>query len=353
MKSYKHLYPKVFCIRNLVLAWRKARKYKTKKDYVLEFEANLRENLLKLHEELKRGTYSPLPLKTFVLRDPKTRVISKSAFRDRIVHHAIINVLEPIFEKIFIYDSCANRKGKGNLFAIKRFDKFKRKVSENGLLASGVFDDNYVKGYCLKADIRHYFQEVNHEVLLNIIRRKIDDEIAIDLVRKILINGQNKKGIGMPLGNLTSQFFANVYLNEFDYFIKHELKVRYYLRYVDDFVILHHSKAQLEEWKQKINEFLNNELKIELHPEKSKVIPLSKGIDFVGFRNFYCFKLLRKRNILKMKSKIADFYEGNLSMSRILKSFQGWNAYAKWANCYNMRKNLAENLISNQKDSIS
>ena len=340
MKSYKHLYPKVFCIRNLVLAWRKARKYKTKKDYVIEFEANLRENLLKLHEELKNETYFPSPLRTFVLRDPKTRVISKSAFRDRIVHHAIINVLEPIFEKIFIYDSCANRKGKGNLFALNRFDIFKRKVSENGRLASERFDANNVRGYCLKADIKHYFQEVNHEVLLNIIRRKIDDENAINLIRKILVNGQNKKGIGMPLGNLTSQFFANVYLNEFDYFIKHELKVRYYLRYVDDFVILHNSKAQLEEWKQKINEFLNNELKIELHPEKSKVIPLSKGIEFVGFRNFYYHRLLRKRNIKKIMLKIEDYNSGRVSYTKLAESFQGWNAYAKWADSFKLRKEI-------------
>lgn len=338
MKSYRHLYPKIFCISNLILAWRKARKHKTKKDYVIEFEKDLRENLLKLHEELKTETYSPLPLKTFVLRDPKTRVISKSAFRDRIVHHALVNVLEPIFERIFIYDSCANRIRKGNLFALKRFDTFKRKVSENGRSASSRFNNNYIKGYCLKADIKHYFNEVNHEILISIISKKIADEKVIGLIRKILTNSGFKKG--MPLGNLTSQFFANVYLNELDYFVKHKLMAKYYIRYVDDFILLHESKEQLRLWKKEINDFLNSELKIELHPEKSKIIPLSRGIDFVGFRNFYYYKLMRKRNTRKMTSKIEDFKQDRTSKEKLLESFQGWNAYAKWADSYKLRKKV-------------
>ena len=132
MKTYKNIYEKIYSLDNLILAWRKARKGKIRKDYVIDFETNLIKNLLMLHEELKNQTYKPKPLKIFVLRDPKTRKISKSDFRDRVIHHALIRVIEPIFEKTFIYDSCANRIGKGNLFAIKRFDKFKRKVSKNG-----------------------------------------------------------------------------------------------------------------------------------------------------------------------------------------------------------------------------
>ena len=248
MKTYTNLYSKVCNSENLFLAWKKARKGKTKKPYVIEFEANLRENLLQLQKELRDQTYSPQPLKTFILRDPKTRKISKSAFPDRIVHHAIVNIIEPIFEKIFIFDSCANRKGKGSLFALKRFDLFKRKVSENGKLASHNFDDNFVKGYCLKADVKHYFQEINHEILIKIIEEKIKDVKLIKLIRKILLNGQTKPYIGMPLGNLTSQFLANVYLNPLDYFIKHKLRAKYYIRYVDDFVILHQSREQLLSW---------------------------------------------------------------------------------------------------------
>lgn len=336
MNTYKNLYSKLYSLDNLLLAWKKARKNKTKKDYVIEFEKNLFQNLLKLQEELKEQTYSPKPLKTFILRDPKTRKISKSDFRDRIVHHAIINIIEPIFNKIFIYDSCANRKGKGNLFAIKRFYFFIRKISRNGKI-NGWFNNNQIRGYCFKADIKHYFQEVNQDILLKILKRKIRDGKVIWLINIILKNFDNKQK-GMPLGNLTSQFFANVYLNELDYFIKHEIKAKYYIRYVDDFVILSSSKSQLKIWKKEINRFLKEKLKLELHPDKSRIIPLSKGIDFVGFRNFYYYRLLRKRNIRKMLWKIDQYKGGKIPKVKILESFQGWNAYAKWADSLKIRR---------------
>jgi len=325
-----NLYSHIYSINNLANAWRKARKGKTKKNYVIEFERNIRENLLKLNEELKNKTYRPELLKTFILRDPKTRKISESVFRDRIVHHALIRVIEPIFDKSFIYDCCANRKGKGNLFALERFGLFKRKVTNN----------LHSEAFCFKADIKHYFQEINHNTLIELIKRKIIDDEVILLIKRILFNGQNKEGIGMPLGNLTSQFFANIYLNELDYFVKHKLKARYYIRYVDDFIILHNSKEQLEEWKIKIDEFLREKLSLELHPEKSKIISLSCGIDFVGFRNFYYHKLLRKRNICRMFIKIEQYKNNRTSKEKILKIFQGWNAYAKWADSYKLRENI-------------
>ena len=193
MKTYKNLYLQIYDLKNLIFAWKKARKGKTKKNYVIEFEVNLRENLLKLQEELKNQVYKPEPLKTFILRDPKTRKISKSAFRDRVVHHALVRIIEPIFEKSFIHDSCANRIGKGNLFALKRFEQFIRKVSENGKI-NGLFSDNQIKGYCLKADIKHYFEEVNHEILIKIISKKIKDEKVIWLIKRILENGVNGGG---------------------------------------------------------------------------------------------------------------------------------------------------------------
>ena len=201
--------------------------------------------------ELKSETYQPLPLKTFILRDPKTRKISKSDFRDRVIHHALVQVIEPIFEKSFICDSCANRIEKGTLYTIQRFSKFQREVTNNCS----------IEAFCLKADIKHYFQEVDHEVLLSILKRKITDEKIIQLIEKILANNVlvNKanfrvqrelisadavasafehqlelssfKQKGMPLGNLTSQFFANVYLNHFDHFVKRKLQANYYVRY--------------------------------------------------------------------------------------------------------------------------
>jgi len=345
MKTYNNLYPKIYNLSNLILAWRKARKGKTKKKYVIEFEKDLIKNLLNLQKELKGKTYCPKPLVTFILRDPKTRKISKSAFRDRIVHHALHNVIEPIFDRIFIYDSCANRLGKGNLFALERFYKFIRKISGNGIIIENEFEDNnFVYGYCFKADIKHYFDEVEHEILIEIIKRKVRDEKVIWLIKQILGNGFTKKG--MPLGNLTSQFFANVYLDKFDKFVKHTLKAKYYIRYVDDFIILHSSKEKLEEWKKEIDNFLRKELKLELHPEKSKIIPLSRGIDFVGFRNFYYFKLLRKRNLKKILVKIKQYKKGEISHEKILEIFQGWNAYAKWANSLELRRSVVQEIYA-------
>ncbi|MDO8460776.1 MAG: reverse transcriptase domain-containing protein [Nanoarchaeota archaeon] len=197
MESYNNLYNKIISFENLIIAWKKARKGKTKKSYVIDFEKELFYNLLALHYELKYETYYPRPLETFILRDPKTRRISKSDFRDRIIHHAIVNILEPIFDKTFIYDSCANRKGKGNLFALQRLHYFIRKVSRNGLVAKNTFrDSNYVVGYCLKADIKHYFKEVNRDILVKIIRKRIKDEKVISLINKILNNRPAKSGGG-------------------------------------------------------------------------------------------------------------------------------------------------------------
>ena len=187
MKTYKNLYKEIISFENLILAWEKARKGKTKMFYVIEFEKEIFYQLMALHYELKFQTYNPKQLVTFILRDPKTRKISKSDFRDRIIHHAICNILEPIFDKIFINDSCANRKGKGTLYAIKRFDKFIKKVSRNGKI-KGRFSKNQIKGYCFKADIKHYFQEIDHKILLRLISKKIKDEQTINLIKKIVAN---------------------------------------------------------------------------------------------------------------------------------------------------------------------
>ena len=150
----------------------------------------------------------------------------------------------------------------------------------------------------------------------------------------------------MPLGNLTSQFFANVYLNELDYFVKHKLKAKYYIRYVDDFIILHEGKEKLETWKKEVELFLKEKLKLDLHPDKSKIIYLSKGIDFVGFRNLWHHRLLRKRNIRSMFKKIEKYKQGVICKKKLLESFQGWNAYAKWANSFKLRKEVVKKIYS-------
>ena len=160
---------------------------------------------------------------------------------------------------------------------------------------------------------------------------------------RVLTDWLDKKG--MPLGNYTSQFFANLYLNELDYFVKHKLKAKYYLRYVDDFVILHSSKKQLENWMIEINKFLLEKLKLQLHPQKSKIIQLSKGIDFVGFRNFAHFKLLRRRNIRKMNHKISLYKNNKKDFSSLKDSYQGWQGYAKWANTHKLREKVKKHIV--------
>ena len=149
----------------------------------------------------------------------------------------------------------------------------------------------------------------------------------------------------MPLGNLTSQFFANVYLNELDYFVKHKLMAKHYIRYVDDFVILHKSKKQLMIWKKDINIFLQGKLKIKLHPDKSRIISFHRGIDFVGFRNFYSHRLLRKRNVKNINNKIRMFNNKKISYDKFFEIFQGWNAYASWANTNKLVDSLIKNKI--------
>ncbi len=326
------IYTSLCAYENLELAFKKARKHKTLKPYVVEFENNLTENLLALQQELLSNTYHPKPLKTFVIKDPKTRKISKSDFRDRVIHHALCNMIEPMFEKSFIYDSYANRKGKGTLKAIERFDYFKRKVSK----------DNTKSCYILKADIRHYFETVNHDVLVDIIRKRIANEQVIRLVKLILTN-YGDSGKGMPLGNLTSQFFANVYLDKLDQFVKHGLKAKYYLRYVDDFIIMDNSRKRLQKFLELTSHFLKQSLKLDLHPDKTKIISLNQGVSFLGYRIFYHHKLLSKKNVARFRRRFAQIrlaYEEDRDYDKVYDFLEGWTAYAMNADTYNLRKNM-------------
>jgi retron-type reverse transcriptase len=332
-------YEELCSYENLLFAFQRARKGKILKDYVINFEKNLEENLKKLRIELLMQTYKPASLKTFILRDPKTRKISKSDFRDRIIHHAICNIIEPNFDKKFISDSFANRLRKGSINAIKRFDYFKRKISRN----------NTRKCFILKADIKKYFDNVDHNILINILKRSIEDERIIWLIKTILKNYKTKEiGKGMPLGNLTSQFFANIYLNELDQFVKHKLKAKYYIRYVDDFVILNNSPKILKFYKEKINNFLETKLDLELHPDKTKILKLEKGINFLGFRIFYHHKLLSKKNIKKFERNIKklqkEYSQNEINREKIIEKIDGWIIYAKNANTHKYCKKLTSNI---------
>ncbi|PIN76586.1 hypothetical protein COV17_01915 [Candidatus Woesearchaeota archaeon CG10_big_fil_rev_8_21_14_0_10_36_11] len=330
----RDLWQELCSVQNLELAYKKARKHKTLRPCVLEFEEKLVENLDMLRTELLFHSYKPRPLKTFILRDPKTRKISKSDFRDRVIHHALCNIIEPFFERMFIYDSYANRKRKGTLKAIQRFEHFRKKLSQN----------NTFLVFILKSDIRHYFDEVDHAVLLKIIRKRINDPKVLWLIRRVLSNYSTSEGKGMPLGNLTSQFFANVYLNKLDQFVKHRIKTKNYVRYVDDFVILHNSEQQLTEWKKKIADFLREELLLDLHPEKTKIIQAIHGVDFLGLKIFPFHKIMKKRNVCSFKRKLRliceEFDNGEIMYDKVYDFLEGWIAYAKNADTYNLRRNV-------------
>lgn len=344
------LYGALCSYDNLFLAYKKARKRKTTKSYVIEFEKHVKENLLLLRLELLLHCYNPKPLINFIIHDPKTRKISKSEFRDRVVHHALCNIIEPIFEKGFIYDSYANRIGKGTLKALRRFDFFKRKASKN----------NTAKCYVLKADIKKYFENVDHKILLGIVSEKIADARIIWLVKKILSNsvlGGGRSGLGMPLGNLTSQFFANVYLNKLDYFVKHKLKARFYIRYVDDLIILESDKKKLERYRKEIDIFLKNVLNIHLHPDKSKILSLSNTINFLGFRVFYYHRLLKKSNIRKMRQKLKrlgqEYKSHEIDYDSIYDFLEGWTAYAKNADACKLRGKIIAEIEKDFSNEIS
>ena len=207
-------------------------------------------------------------------------------------------------------------------------------------------DANTLVGYALKGDIKHYFDSVDHQILISILKHRINDPDVIRLIIVVLKHHKTAtEGKGMPLGNLTSQFFANVYLNELDYFVKHSLKVEYYIRYVDDFVILHRDRRILENWKNRISVFLQQRLELELHPEKSKVIPLRKGITLLGFRVFYQYMLLKKSNVRRVWKRLEIFkrkYDlDEMKREEIVQSLEGWFAYAKFANAYNLQRKVA------------
>lgn len=329
------LYSEICTYDNLLKAFKNARKGKTTVDYVIEFEKNVDNNLFQLRNELLFHTYRPKPLKTFILHDPKTRKINKSAFRDRIIHHALCHVIQPIFERAFIFDSYANRKGKGTLKAVERFHFFHRKISKNNTCAA----------YVLKADIKHYFETVDHVIMLVLIQKKIKDQRVIWLIKTIFSNySASEREKGMPLGNLTSQFFANVYLNELDQFVKHTLKVEYYVRYVDDFVLFHTSWKVLEEYKFKIDAFLREKLTLELHPDKSRIIPLERGTEFLGLKIFYHYKRIKTKNMRKFHRKFHSFYtqyeRKEIQYDAIYDFVEGWLAYVKHADTYTLRKKI-------------
>jgi retron-type reverse transcriptase len=340
-RKNKNLYEKIYSFENLHLAYLKARKGKRYKDEILKFGANQEKLLLELQNELIDGSYRHGEYREFTVCDSKKRNIKAAPFRDRIVHHAFCNIIEPIFDKGFIYDSYACRKGKGTHKAVLRLKKFLRSAYES---ESG----NIMGGYVLKCDVSMYFDNVDHGILIRLIGRKIADEKVLNLAHMIIESTCTKEGKGIPIGNLTSQLFANIYLNELDQFVKHGLRTMHYLRYMDDFIILSDNKSKLIVEKSQIGDFLQKSLLLTLHPKKTVIHPVWKGVDFLGYVLFENYTRLRKSTITRflqrMKVYKNELSQGNIAFEKIIISAKSWVAYSKHARSWVLRKQVGEKL---------
>ncbi|MFA6995293.1 MAG: reverse transcriptase/maturase family protein [Patescibacteria group bacterium] len=319
---------------NLFLAWQEFKVDKKKKIDVQEFELNLEDNLFRLHYDLKNGIYHHSDYTSFFVHDPKLRHIHKAAVRDRVLHHAVTRALEPTFERSFIFDSYSSRLNKGTHRAIKRFRGFARKLSRN----------NTKTVWILKGDIRKYFASIKHEILLDFIEKKIKEEKLLNLIRQIIFSYQNQPGRGIPLGNLTSQLFSNIYLNELDQFIKRKLGVKYYIRYADDFVIVDCDQIKLKNILKQIDDFLKEKLELEIHPAKTFFRKWHQGFDFLGYVIFPCYLILRiktkRRMFWRIKEKNLACLAGKISQKKANQTLQSYLGLLSHANGHRIELKL-------------
>lgn len=329
------MFNQICSFQNLHLAYLKARKCKRYRAEILRFSYNLEDNLLQLQEQLLNQTYQHGGYRVFTVCDSKKRQIKAAPFRDRVVHHALCNIIEPIFDVVFIYDSYACRKEKGTHKAIKRSERFLRSLCNKAEpVRGGGLEERKI--YCLECDISKYFANINHKVLYSLIAKKLSDEKTLWLLKKIIKSDKEMPNKGIPIGNLTSQLFANIYLNTLDQFVKHQLRFKHYIRYMDDFLLLGDSKIELHQIKEKIQEFLQEQLKIELHPKKVNIFPIEKGIDFLGYRIYGNYRLLRKKTIKRFIKRTKACKDEE--------SIQSWLAYAEFANSWRLIESLLKKL---------
>ena len=292
-----HKFEDIVSLENLLEAWKEFVKGKRQKRDVQEFALNLMDNVLSLHYDLVNRIYEHGGYQAFNIYDPKPRRIHKASVRDRLLHHAIHRKLHPFFKKTFIADSFSSRKGKGTHKAINRFGSLAHMVSQN----------NTTTCWVLKCDIKKFFASIDQNTLIDILKGYIPDMEIIWLLEKVIHSFSTlKPKIGLPFGNLTSQLFVNVYMNQFDQFVKHKLKAKHYLRYADDFVFLSENKSWLEELISQIDVFLKEKLHISLHPNKFFIKTLASGVDFLGWIHFPNHRVLRTATRRRMFHRIGE-----------------------------------------------
>ena len=271
---------------------------KRKRKDVAQFSLNLMDNIIQTHQELKDKTYRHGQYQAFKISDPKQRQIHKASVRDRLVHHAIYRILYPHFDRKFIFDSYSCRRAKGTHRAINRFRQYGRKVSRN----------NTQTAWVLKCDVVKFFANIDHKILITCLEQYLEEDDAMGLLKEIIdsFHTPKMKGRGLPLGNLTSQLLVNIYMNKLDQFVKRKLKVKYYIRYADDFVILHEDKEQLQSMIPHISSFMETKLKLGLHQRKTFIKTFASGVDFLGWTHFPHHRVLRTTTKRRMIKKLAE-----------------------------------------------
>lgn len=295
--GFAHSYEDIISVENLLAAWKEFVVDKRRKIDVQEFQHALMDNILRLHQELKDGSYRHSSYYAFKISDPKPRDIHKAEVRDRLMHHALYRLLYQALDRTWIADSYSCRNGKGTHKAMDRFKEFAYKTTKN-----------YTRtGFVLKCDIRKFFASIDQEILLQIVGQHISDQRTTELIAKIVKSFEStESGKGLPLGNLTSQLLVNVYMNRFDQFAKHQLKAAQYIRYADDFVIFSENKEWLEGLLPRIAAFLNDHLALTLHPDKVYISTLASGVDFLGWVHFPDHRVLRTTTKKRMLRNLAE-----------------------------------------------
>lgn len=316
-KQQAPVFADIVSIENLLEAWREFVKGKRSKRDVQEFSLCLMDNILSLHDDLVHHTYVHGGYQAFNICDPKPRNIHKATVRDRLVHHAIHRMLYPFFAQKFIADSFSCQTGKGTHRALNRFRSLAYRMSQNNTRTCWV----------LKCDIKKFFANIDHAILLGILEKHLADRDVLRLLQKVVGSfSVSQPGTGLPLGNLTSQLLVNVYMNEFDQFVKHRLKAQYYLRYADDFVFLSDKRSWLEGLIPKIEDFLEKNLQLTLHPDKVFVKTLASGVDFLGWVHFPDHRVLRTTTKRRMMKQL-DVNKSNETRNAYLGLLRHGNAY--------------------------
>lgn len=350
MKRHGNLWKQVIDFENLLLASRKAQKGKRFRENVLQFNFNLERNLIELQSELLSLTYQPGAYATFEIREPKHRLISAAPYRDRIVHHALCNIISPIFDRSFLSCSYANRTGYGTHLALKKFIQLARSHQ-----------------YILQCDIQKYFPSIDHEILKMMIRNKIKCRDTNWLINSI-IDASNPQFLvhdyfegdhlltplqrrkGLPIGNLTSQLFANLYLNKFDYFVLENLKISNYIRYSDDFALFSNSHSVLEQARREIESFLEK-IRLKIHPIKSQLFATRQGANFLGFRILPNQIRVRshslKRGRRRLRQLLQQLDQGIVTQNDLCSSLQSWFAHLDHADSWHLRQNILKENFQN------